>query len=185
MDKDFMMPPGSHPLGEAVISQGREAMAASIFPQIRRPLFSTPLTAVIQLSFIKSIQIETFCPQEIEKCGQDVFLFLEYSIDKKSCHFILTNKVVNDMIKMTRKVVKNLIRKRRDETMPLYNNLKEHRTALGINQTELGKMAGVSRQTISLIERGDYSPSVALALKLAKICQVTVEDIFVYEEDES
>lgn len=63
--------------------------------------------------------------------------------------------------------------------MPLYNNLKEHRTELGINQTELGKMAGVSRQTISLIERGDYSPSVALALKLAKICQVTVEDIFV------
>lgn len=112
-------------------------------------------------------------------------MFLEYSIDKKSCHFILTNKVVNDMMRMTRKVVKNLIRKRRDETMPLYNNLKEHRTALGINQTELGKMAGVSRQTISLIERGDYSPSVALALKLAKICQVTVEDIFVYEEDES
>ena len=39
-------------------------------------------------------------------------------------------------------------------------------------------MAGVSRQTISLIERGDYSPSVALALKLAKICEVKVEDIF-------
>lgn len=86
---------------------------------------------------------------------------------------------------MTRKVVIILIRKKKkgDENMPLYNNLKEHRTALGINQTELGKLAGVSRQTISLIERGDYSPSVALALKLAKICQVTVEDIFVYEED--
>ena len=41
-----------------------------------------------------------------------------------------------------------------------------------------GKMAGVSRQTISLIERGDYSPSVTLALKLAKICEVKVEDIF-------
>lgn len=68
--------------------------------------------------------------------------------------------------------------------MPLYNNLKEHRTVLGINQTELGKLAGVSRQTISLIERGDYSPSVTLALKLARICRVTVEDIFSYEEDE-
>ncbi len=55
---------------------------------------------------------------------------------------------------------------------------------MGINQTELGKLAGVSRQTISLIERGDYSPSVTLALKLAKICQVTVEDIFEYKEDE-
>ena len=68
--------------------------------------------------------------------------------------------------------------------MPLMNYLKEHRSRLGINQTELGKLAGVSRQTISLIERGDYSPSVTLALKLARICQTTVEDIFVYKEDD-
>ena len=68
--------------------------------------------------------------------------------------------------------------------MPLMNYLKEHRSRLGINQTELGKLAGVSRQTISLIERGDYSPFVTLALKLARICQTTVEDIFVYEEDD-
>ena len=52
-----------------------------------------------------------------------------------------------------------------------------------IDQADMGKLAGVSRQTISLIERGDYSPSVTLALKLAKICQVTVEDIFTYTED--
>ena len=69
--------------------------------------------------------------------------------------------------------------------VPLLNHLKEYRSKLGINQTELGKLAGVSRQTISLIERGDYSPSVTLALKLAKICRTNVEDIFVYEEDES
>lgn len=69
--------------------------------------------------------------------------------------------------------------------MPLLNRLKEYRSKLGINQTELGKRAGVSRQTISLIERGDYSPSVTLALKIAKIGQVTVEDIFEYKEDEN
>lgn len=68
--------------------------------------------------------------------------------------------------------------------MPLENHLKEHRARLGVNQSELGKMAGVSRQTISLIERGDYSPSVTLALKLAKIFQTSVEDIFTYQEDE-
>lgn len=68
--------------------------------------------------------------------------------------------------------------------MPLLNYLKEYRSRMGMNQTELGKEAGVSRQTISLIERGDYSPSVTLALKIAKICQVTVEDIFEYEEEE-
>ncbi|EJW98617.1 DNA-binding helix-turn-helix protein [gut metagenome] len=53
-----------------------------------------------------------------------------------------------------------------------------------MNQSELGKRSGVSRQTISLIERGDYSPSVTLALKLAKIFEVSVEEIFSYEEDE-
>ena len=47
----------------------------------------------------------------------------------------------------------------------------------------MGSLAGVSRQTISQIERGDYSPSVTLALKIAKICDATVEDIFEYEED--
>ena len=68
--------------------------------------------------------------------------------------------------------------------MPLRNRLKEHRKELGLNQTELGRLTGVSRQTISLIERGDYSPSVTLALKIAKVCHVTVEDIFAYEEED-
>ena len=67
--------------------------------------------------------------------------------------------------------------------MPLRNRLKEHRARLGVNQQELARLAGVSRQTISQIERGDYSPSVTLALKLANICGVRVEDIFTYEED--
>lgn len=67
--------------------------------------------------------------------------------------------------------------------MPLYNHLKEYRTRLGVNQQEMGRLVGVSRQTISQIERGDYSPSVTLALKLAKVCQVTVETLFQYKED--
>ena len=70
-----------------------------------------------------------------------------------------------------------------DEHLTLLNRLKEYRSRLGVNQTEMGKLAGVSRQTISQIERGDYSPSVTLALKLAKICEVNVEDIFIYEEE--
>lgn len=93
---------------------------------------------------------------------------------------MLTRIVVNDKMLLTRKFVK----RKGDENVPLLNNLKEYRSKLGINQTDLGKMAGVSRQTISLIERGDYTPSVTLALKLARICQVSVEDIFVYEEEE-
>lgn len=67
--------------------------------------------------------------------------------------------------------------------MPLLNKLKEYRALLGVNQQEMGAMVGTSRQTISQIERGDYSPSVTLALKIAKVCNVAVEDIFTYEED--
>ena len=69
--------------------------------------------------------------------------------------------------------------------MPLYNRLKEYRAKINVNQTEMGTLVGVSRQTISQIERGDYSPSVTLALKIAKVFEATVEDIFSYEEDES
>lgn len=67
--------------------------------------------------------------------------------------------------------------------MPLLNHLKEYRAKIGVNQQEMGTLVGVSRQTISQIERGDYSPSVTLALKIAKIFEVPVEDIFEYEEE--
>ena len=67
--------------------------------------------------------------------------------------------------------------------MPLRNHLKEYRVRLSVNQQEMGALVGTSRQTISQIERGDYSPSVTLALKIARACDARVEDIFVYEED--
>ena len=69
--------------------------------------------------------------------------------------------------------------------MPLYNRLKEFRARLGVNQQEMGALVDTSRQTISQIERGDYSPSVTLALKIAKVCNATVEEIFQYEEDDT
>lgn len=68
--------------------------------------------------------------------------------------------------------------------MPLYNRLKEYRAKLQVNQQEMGELAGTSRQTISQIERGDYSPSVTLALRLAQVCGVRVEDIFTYVPEE-
>ena len=67
--------------------------------------------------------------------------------------------------------------------MPLYNCLKEFRATRGVNQQEMGQLVGVSRQTISQIERGDYSPSVTLALKIAKVFDVPVEQIFEYREE--
>ncbi len=67
--------------------------------------------------------------------------------------------------------------------MPLYNTLKIQRAKLGINQGKLGELAGVSRQTISSIEGGEYNPSITLVLKLATIFDTSVEEIFTYEED--
>ena len=55
--------------------------------------------------------------------------------------------------------------------MVLRNRLKVYRAMLNVNQQEMGRLCGVSRQTISLIERGDYSPSVTLALTIAKVCE--------------
>lgn len=68
--------------------------------------------------------------------------------------------------------------------MVLRNRLKERRAALNVNQQEMGQLCGVSRQTISLIERGDYSPSVTLALTIAKVCGVAVEEVFYLQEEE-
>ena len=69
--------------------------------------------------------------------------------------------------------------------MQLRNDLKEVRIRLSVSQAELGRRTGLSRATVGRIERGDYSPSVTLALKLAKRCSVKVEDIFEYEEDDN
>ena len=68
--------------------------------------------------------------------------------------------------------------------MPLKNRLKEYRARINVNQQEMGQLVNVSRQTIGQIERGDYSPSVTLALKIAKVFEASVEDIFEYEEDD-
>ena len=65
--------------------------------------------------------------------------------------------------------------------MILRNRLKERRAALNVNQQEMGRLCGVSRQTISLIERGD---SVTLALTIAKVCGVAVEEVFYLQEEE-
>ncbi len=67
--------------------------------------------------------------------------------------------------------------------MPLVNKVKFFREELELSQTDLGKIIKVSRQTISSIERGDYHPSIVLALKLAQLFNTTVEEVFIYEEE--
>ena len=67
-----------------------------------------------------------------------------------------------------------------DEHLPLLNRLKEYRSRLGINQTEMGKLAGVSRQTISSIETGQFNPTAKLALVLCIALDKKFEDLFYF-----
>ena len=96
------------------------------------------------------------------------------TIDKNTCHAYNNDK----------KGCQNDKKISQEGNMPLYNHLKEYRAKINVNQYEMGKLVGVSRQTISQIERGDYSPSVTLALKIANVFGEPVEAIFQYEEEE-
>ncbi|HHT7235897.1 MULTISPECIES: helix-turn-helix transcriptional regulator [Bacillus] len=68
--------------------------------------------------------------------------------------------------------------------MRLQNRVREFRAKHRLSQGELGKAIGSSRQTISLIERGDYAPSIVLSLKIAQIFGAPVEEIFMLVEGE-
>lgn len=62
-------------------------------------------------------------------------------------------------------------------------NLRRFRFDRGeLSQQQLAQMVSVSRNTIISIERGDYAPSVKLALLLAKVLDTTVEELFVLED---
>jgi putative transcriptional regulator len=64
------------------------------------------------------------------------------------------------------------------------NKIVEIRQERGIKQDELAKALGVSRQTISSLENGRYDPSILLAHKIAKMFDMSIEEVFLFEEDE-
>lgn len=65
------------------------------------------------------------------------------------------------------------------------NRLEEIRRQQGIKQEELAAALKVSRQTIGSLENGRYNPSILLAFKIARYFEMSIEDIFIYEEDET
>ena len=70
--------------------------------------------------------------------------------------------------------------------MPVQNRVRYYRFVRGeISQADLAEKVGVSRQTIVAIEKGNYNPSVELALRLSTALGATVEELFQLEEDEA
>ena len=64
------------------------------------------------------------------------------------------------------------------------NRIEEIRKERGIRQEDFAKLMGVSRQTISSLETGKYNPSIFLAYKIAKYFEMTIEEIFIFDEEE-
>lgn len=63
------------------------------------------------------------------------------------------------------------------------NRIEEYRKERNITQSSLAKAVGVSRQTIISLEKGRYNPSILLAHAIAKTFGVTIEDVFIFEEE--
>ena len=64
------------------------------------------------------------------------------------------------------------------------NRIEEIRKERMIRQEEFAKAMGVSRQTISSLENGRYNPSILLAHKIAKYFDLSIEEVFIFEEEE-
>ena len=60
----------------------------------------------------------------------------------------------------------------------IQNTVHTLRTKKGLTQEDLAEKVGITRQTVISIEKGNYTPSVLLALKIARVFKVSVEDIF-------
>jgi len=61
---------------------------------------------------------------------------------------------------------------------PVYSRIEEHRIRAGLSRHELADAVGVHYQTVGYLERGEYAPSLALALRIAQLVGVTVEQLF-------
>ena len=64
------------------------------------------------------------------------------------------------------------------------NRIEEIRKEKSIRQEELAKALGVSRQTISSLETGRYNPSIFLAWKIARYFEMSIEEVFIFEEED-
>jgi DNA-binding XRE family transcriptional regulator len=76
-------------------------------------------------------------------------------------------------------------RKPKSEEERVANRIEELRTLSGLTRQELAEQVGVHYQTIGYIERGEYSPSLVLALRIASVLEVKVEEIFWLDEEQA
>lgn len=92
---------------------------------------------------------------------------------------------------MTFYVDRSILKSEKESKLSVYsrkeyivkNRLEELRKQRGIKQEDLATALEVSRQTIGSLENGRYNPSIMLAFKIARYFQMSIEEIFIYEEE--
>lgn len=67
--------------------------------------------------------------------------------------------------------------------MAIKTKIKEYRAKIGMKQEELAALVGVRRETIGHLENGKYNPSLKLAFDIAKVFNITVDEMFTITED--
>lgn len=75
--------------------------------------------------------------------------------------------------------------RKKDDYDRIDNKVYEYRVLRRLSQTELADAVGVSKQTILIMEKGNYSPSLKLAFRLANFFNVQITDIFSYKREEN
>ena len=71
----------------------------------------------------------------------------------------------------------------RNSEEPVFNQIEDVRTSLGLSRQQLADLVGVHYQTIGYLERGEYSPSLVLALRIADQLKTPVEELFWLKEE--
>ena len=66
----------------------------------------------------------------------------------------------------------------RNSEVPVFNQIEQVRTSLGLSRQELADLVGVHYQTIGYLERGEYSPSLVLAIRIAEALNKEVSELF-------
>ena len=71
----------------------------------------------------------------------------------------------------------------RNSEEPVFNQIEQVRTSMGLSRQQLADLVGVHYQTIGYLERGEYSPSLVLALRIAEQLKTPVEELFWLKEE--
>ena len=120
------------------------------------------------------LQKSTFSHENVRKMSSEDFV-------QKKCKACLTWSL-NSAILHVKEALHQIAKYAKGAYMK--NRIVQIRQERGIRQDELAKALGVSRQTISSLENGRYDPSILLAHKIAKLFGMSIEEVFLFEEEE-